>query len=230
MARKGKAARATLISFNPGGAQEISEVGASFGLVIPPPLPLKLVGSNGPSGEPPLHFQYNLRNTGVKPIVALAIKWNVSPGQGSASQLTSLGLADFWLGGLSDWLDPGRDRQFFVSGGVKSDGTPLNKLEGTVVYVEFNDGTRLGSEASSVLSNLTQRRQAILNEYQGALDAYNSSGEKGLTAQLLQARTSTEMSPAYSYAATTLLAMMDQKGLDAVVAELKRGVALNVPQ
>ena len=200
-----------------------------FTLVIPSSVPLELVKVEGPSGEPVPHYRYTLRNIGVRPIVALATKWSIYIGDDAVPQLTRLSTADSWLGGPSEWLGPGQERAFILTGVVTRNGTSVRRFEGTPVYVEFDDGTRIGSESSTIFSQLTRERQGTLDEYRRALEVYNASGKQALIAELIQTKTSTQAGRARSLAAMTLLAKMQQKGLDAVVADLTRVATLRVP-
>src|SRR5581483_1247627 len=171
------AMRAVPVAFHsPGKGQSVSAK-ASVNLAIPSTFPLELVKVVGPSGQPIPHYEYVVRNIGVRPIVAMAIKWKVFVSGEGAPRATKTNIADSWMGGQTEWLTPSKNRSFVLSGIVTQDGKPVSRFEGVPVYVEFDDGTRLGADASSIFPELNRQRQALLNESRKALDIYSTSGK-----------------------------------------------------
>lgn len=213
---------------SPANAQSAS-AGVEVRFGIPPDIPLAPAKVESSTGGPVPHYDYSLRNTGTRSIVALAIKWTMYVGD-QAVGITKTDRADSWIGGPTAWLGPGQEMKFALSGVLTRDGKASSRYEGAVVYVEFDDGTRLGPEADSIFSALTGIRQAILDEYRRALAAYDASGKDGLVAELAQAKTAVGTKRGRVTGATMLLSEMQRLGLDATVAELRRASTLRVPE
>jgi hypothetical protein len=160
----------------------------------------------------------------------MAIKWKVFVSGEGAPRATKTNIADSWMGGQTEWLTPSKDRSFVLSGIVTQDGKPVSRFEGVPVYVEFDDGTRLGADASSIFPELNRQRQALLNESRKALDIYSTSGKDALVAELVHAKALQQSDRDRGVAASLLLSKFQRDGVEAAIAELKRVTSLGIPK
>jgi len=216
-------AQVTLVSYT---GQEAAKASLPLSLEVPPGIPLQLARFATSQPRPFQGYQYTLQNSGDRPIVALAIQWKYYvAGKPSVSALNR---ADFWLAGPKGWLAPGQERDFYLGGMITKGGELASHVVGVPVYVEFDDGTRLGSEADTLFPEIASARRAFVAECQHALTVYDGSGKQALSLELIHAESSPPAEMGRRAAGGMLLSKWRKGGLQAVVAELKRISSLKV--
>ncbi|MGH9343679.1 MAG: hypothetical protein ACRD19_07960 [Terriglobia bacterium] len=208
---------------------QLEATNPAVSVAVPSGIPLKLVKIEGPMGSPVPHYQYTLHNIGADSIMALTIKWSVYVGDDPTPRLTKLSTVDHWAGGPDSWFSPGKEKSFILTETIIGGGKTVTRMEGTPVFIEFDNGVRLGSEAEQIFARLTKRRQEMLEEFSRALAIYKASGQGALTYELAQATATPAANEGRAFAAEMVLSKMREMGTPAGIAYLSKAAELQVP-
>lgn len=211
----------------PAKGQDITHPAVSIS--VPPDMPLQLVKVEGPMRSPVPYYQYTLRNIGARSIVALSVRWNIYVDEDPAPKLSKVSTVDNWAAGSDSWLGPNQENSFMVTEAVTGGGKQVTRMEGIPVYIEFNDGSRSGSEAGPISARLTKMRQQMLEEFRRALSTYEASGQQELNYELAQDVASRQANEGRAFAAGIVLSKIREKGMPAAVAYLTKAAVLQVP-
>jgi hypothetical protein len=215
------------VLFHPAAAPQAAGRAVDVQVVVPPGVPVEITGVKvEPSGMGLKSFHYTLKNNAPHGLVAVEITWEVYFGDLPA--MRSPQRVDTWLEGPSAWLAPGNTRQLGKGSMASDQMEPVRRLVGLLVYAEFEDGMRLGPESERVFPQLTRSRLAELSLYKKLLELYRSGGAGALRRELAAAKTWKDA--AARALAERLQRKLDDKGLEAVVAELRRAPNLKVPK
>ena len=149
-----------------------------------------------------------LRNDGPSPIVAYAISWELSVAGEAGPVLTST-FSDSWRTGLP--LAPGASATVSCIG---AGGRAARSLRGTVTFVEFADGVRVGPAAETAGPVVDEQRRALADALQPVAEAFRETGLAGLRSHVRAARAQlfdTEGSPGRRRAIGLLQALPEQR-------------------
>jgi hypothetical protein len=193
---------------------------------IPADIPLRIANFQfDPSPSGMTAFHYDVQNASGQGLVAVEVRWQTQSGDHPSTDITNQD--DRWLTGL---LASNGSARFQVTNVPSPATQPLTRLTGTIAYAEFEDGTRLGTDAAKVGLKITQERKATVAAYGKLLETFNTGGAEAL-AQALKKQDATQGLDAATQAATAhLLGLLADQGVDAVVLELQRVLALSLPE
>jgi hypothetical protein len=190
-----------------------------------PDIPLRLVNFSFNTSRPDmLAFHYDVENTSGQGLVAVEVKWRAEFDNGSEVSISNRD--DRWLPGQ---LPAGGQERFQVSNVPDAGGQPVTKLVATVTFAEFEDGTRLGTNAAAVGKEIGAARRATIASYAKLLTTFNRAGSEALVEALRLSSAGTNEIPAVQEANARLLSILADHGIDAVVLELERVSTLTLP-
>ena len=195
-------------------------------LSVSPDIPLRLVNFKfDTSRSDMLAFRYDVQNDSGEGLMAVEVSWRAEFG-GSAVSIANRD--DRWLTGQ---LPAGGRERFQVTNVPDSGAQPLTRLVATVTYAEFEDGSRLGSNAAAVGKEVDAGRRATLASYAKLLATFNPGGGDALirALKLGSATGAPAQLPAVQEANARLLGILADRGVDAVVLELQRVSTLTLP-
>lgn len=196
------------INLGPGGREAKAE------LLIPRNIPLdysalqlNLQENGGVSGG-----SYILKNNARAGLVTLITSWKFEGGPSGPSPVTSTDLIDSWATDTA-FLAPGTEKKEVLSFNVLAPkGQAVRRITGTVVYAEFDNGTRFGPGVDTIYPNLHSQRQEILNDYAqliGKIEAGLSDDELNQYVQSIRG-------------IKWLIFVRDKGGWDAVAARISK--------
>lgn len=203
------------------------EGGALFHLLIPPDIGLELTSSQTETGASGTAFEYRLLNAGNLPIVAINVSWTTY--LGSQPAVISNQMIDYWMAGPKGWLQPRQEMELWTSSGRVFGKVRLTKIEGTVTYVEFADGSVLGEDAASISAQRATFRAALQTECRNLIAAYRQGGEAAMTRELMRAKASKQSAP-QDVAGLVRSRMITAKGLTQALTDLTRIASLPIPR
>ena len=186
-----------------------------------PEVPLRITNfAFDPSPAGMMAFRYDVQNVSGQGLVAVEVRWQTYFGEHAAIAFSNRD--DRWLSGQ---LAADGSERFQVSNvpGPSAPGSP-SRLVATITYAEFEDGTRLGSDAARVGREISQARRATLTAYGKLLETFDSGGGEALVQALKQNSAPQGQDPAVQAATARLLGILSEDGVDAVVEELQRVV------
>jgi hypothetical protein len=219
----------------PVAASEASAVPVGVQIEIPADIPLHITNfAFDPSPSSMTAFHYDIQNVSGQGLVAIEVRWQTQSGGQSGAVVTNRD--DRWLTGQ---LATGQAEHFQVTNvpnhlldtkvvQAGSTAQRLSGMVGTIAYVEFEDGTRLGADAASVGKEIDEARRTAIAAYAKLLDTFNASGSEALVRALQQQVSAPNA--AIQEATARLLGILKDQGPDAVVLELQRVAALPVPE
>lgn len=203
---------------------------------IPPDAPVRVINFGfDPSPAGTTAFHYDVQNLSGQGLVAVEIRWQA---QSERSSSVVSNRDDRWLTGD---LAPGASEHFQVTNVASGVSEPAvvqrgvaaaraTSLAASVAYAELEDGSRLGSEWAKVSQEIGNARHAQLAACAKLLDAFGSGGGEALAQALKQGTATGSQDPAAQELTARMLSLLIDQGSDAVVLELQRISALNVPQ
>jgi hypothetical protein len=126
----------------------------SMTLAVPNGMLLELTAVESfpvPAGPGVRMLRYTLRNTAARAIVAYTISWECYQGAGRTPCGALVMPSDCWDTGQC--FSPGQEETLTMAGSFSR-----VRLEGMPVYVEFDDGERIGRLSGSEFSRMTKVR------------------------------------------------------------------------
>jgi hypothetical protein len=192
-----------------------------------PEVPLRITNFRfDPSPAGMTAFRYEVQNVSGQGLVAVEVRWQEYFGEHQAVAFSNRD--DRWLTGL---LATDGSERFQVSNVPSlSAQAPPSRLVATITYAEFEDGTKLGSDAARVGREISQGRRATLTAYEKLLETFNSGGGEALAQALKQNSSPQGQDPAVQAGTARLLGILSDGGVDAVVEELQRVATMSVPE
>jgi len=206
-------------------ARAVSQT-AKVQIDVPADVPLRIVNfafDSSPAGM--IAFHYDVRNVSGQGLVAVEARWHAGASFSNRD--------DRWLTGQ---LASGEAEHFQVTNVPVAASSSPALLTMTVSYAELEDGTRLGADAAQVGKEIDAARRAEVAAYARLLETFNAGGSEALTAALKTATTplasarAAALDPAVQAATARLSGILNDQGVDAVVLELQRVAALNLPE
>ncbi len=155
---------------------------------------------------------YTLRNNSRSGLVTLVTLWTFQGSDPKSPGTTATDVIDSWVTD-SAFLGPGDEKEEELNMGVLANGSlSVHRVAGTVVYAEFEDGTKVGPGVSSFGPRLRSERQKVLRAYKDLLDKIQSGASNDEVGQYMQTRDEFRW----------LISMRGQNGLDWLVAEITK--------
>jgi hypothetical protein len=147
-------------------------LGVTGELLIPPDVPLDYsalrlhLRSNGAVSA----GSYTLKNSSRLGLVTVVTRWQFRGENPGSAPATSTQVIDSWQSDRA-FLAPAAQQVENFSLFVRTpQGERVQGVVATVVYAEFEDGTRVGPEATTMGANLRSQRQRILAAYHDLLE------------------------------------------------------------
>ena len=186
--------------------------GQNATLLVPRDIPLDFSALQIDLKDDGIHGgSYVLRNISGVGLVTLVTWWSFE-GNDPASGPHSTDVIDSWASDAA-FLAPGsearEDLRFLV---LPQSGEVIRRATGTVVYAEFDDGTRLGPGARTIGPSLRSQRTKMLAAYNELLNMIQSGTDYEAIATYLQT------TPAVAW----LNATHGSEGLKGLVAEITK--------
>lgn len=155
---------------------------------------------------------YLLRNNSGAGLVTLVTSWNfegINPASGGPN---ATDIIDSWASDAA-FLAPGSEALEEIRFEIHThSGEVVRRLTGTVVYAEFDDGTRVGPAAGTTAPRLREQRLKMLAAYKELLQMIQSGSDLKEIATYIQERPSL----------TWLNAVHGGEGLKGFVAEITK--------
>ena len=193
---------------------------------IPPEIPLRIVNLRlDPSPSGMVAFHYDVRNASSQGLIAVEVRWQTYSGDSPSTDIANRD--DRWMTGLLPANGSGR---FQVTNVPSPASQPVTRLVGTVAYAELEDGTQLGTDVARVGRQIALGRKRTLAACRKLLEAFNTGGGEALTEALKQQNAAPGLDAATQAATSHLLGLLANQGVDAVVLELERVTALDLPE
>jgi hypothetical protein len=212
-------------------------VPAGVQIEVPADIPLHIVNFKFDASPSSMTaFHYDIQNAAGQGLVAVEVRWETQLAGKSGVVVTNRD--DRWLSGQ---LATGLSERFQVTNvpnhtpstnaaQASAATQPLSGITGTVTYAEFEDGTRVGSDAATVGKEIDAARRTAVAAYAKLLDTFNASGSEALVQALKQQNATHDQSSAVQEATARLLGILNDQGVDAAVQELQRVAALTIPE
>ncbi|HEV2382690.1 MAG TPA: hypothetical protein VG206_23230 [Terriglobia bacterium] len=228
---------AAIVLVLPVRAGEAGSAPAGVQIEVPADIPLHITNFGfDPSPSSMTAFHYDVQNSAGQGLVAVEVRWQTQ--LAGKSGVTVTNRDDRWLTGQ---LATGQAERFQVTNvpneapstnaaQAKLAPQQLSGMVATVTYAEFEDGTRLGSEAAAIGKEIDAARRTAVAAYAKLLDTFNSSGSEAMVQALKQQNAAHDQSSAVQEATARLLGVLNDQGVDAVVQELQRVAALTIPE
>jgi hypothetical protein len=155
---------------------------------------------------------YTLRNNSRSGLVTLVTLWTFQGNDPKSPGTSTTEVTDSWATD-SAFLAPGNEKEEELNIGVLSkEGLTVRRVTATVVYAEFDDGTKVGPGVSSFGPRLRSEREKVLRAYKELLEKIQSGASKDEVGVYMKTRNEFR----------SLISMGGQNGLDWIVAEITR--------
>jgi hypothetical protein len=158
--------------------------GQNATLLVPRDVPLDFSALQIDLRDDGIHGgSYVLRNNSGAGLVTLVTSWSF---EGKSGVAHATDVIDLWASDAA-FLAPGseapEDLRFLV---LPHSGEVIGRVTGTVLYAEFDDGTRSGPGVSTIGPNLRLQRTRILAAYKELLNMIQSGSDSKTIATYLQ--------------------------------------------
>lgn len=241
----------TILAARPAVAEQVStNVPAGVQFDIPAEVPVRIVNfAFDRSGPGMTAFHYDVQNTSGQGLVALEIRWQAqfagSPGSQGGSVVVNRD--DRWLTGqvgagatehfqvtnvatTRNWRLSDLNNPQVTAVQPTASAESMNRLVGTVAYVELEDGSRLGSDAAKVGQEIDKARRAQLAAASKLLNVFAAGGNEALAHAIQQGSATGGEDAATQELNARLLGLLQEQGTDAVVLELQRIANLTISE